>query len=656
MKPSFYLIVLFFWVCSTPISVRAQSIGVTGTSLNNNNYDMIEGVWLVAGKVRTVEGDPVKNAWVTVTPVTSTGLRTFYTDAQGEFRSEYQMVTGVGSNEFIVILSAKKKGFQTAHSYVNFGRTNKTWVVPLTLRPTEEDPDLLSPADLIAGLAPKLKQLGPADGLAAKSEKDYMRGMADFLDQNNPDRAVPLLIKVFANNPSCIGCRVMLGLAELSWCAWDDANQTFGESVKATLADRKMGRPEALVAYGTWLSWQHEAEKAEAFYLEALKFAPQDALALQELGRSLLTLQKYEAANDVLKRALAAGAGPEARVLYAESWLGAGRPHEASIELDRYLNGRDVKKMPARVRQLWVSIQDRQKVEAAFVKVKPRAGHEIVDFLQHPPANLMPGLQPATDQQQLGSILDGVGAKILEMTKSFPNTSSLEEIHQEKLGHKGKVSNTQDQKFRYLCMVPHQAWGPGFMEYRADLSGSEASVKGLSEGFMLTKGFSSAGFIFHPTYRAESNFRYLGRQKVNNRDTFVVAFAQIPGKAHFTGKFRESNKAVTTLTQGLAWIDSSTYEIIRLHTDLLTPLPELRLEGEATNIDFKEVHFKSYKGALWLPEDVTVTLDWNGKVLRNTHEYSDFRIFNVDASEKIGTVKASANSSQNVPELNTVLR
>jgi len=591
-----------------------------------------------------------------VTPVTSTGLRTFYTDAQGEFRSEYQMVTGVGSNEFIVILSAKKKGFQTAHSYVNFGRTNKTWMVPLTLRPTEEDADLLSPADLIAGLAPKLKQLGPADGLAAKSAKDYTHGMADFLDQNNPDRAVPLLTKVVANNPSCIGCRVMLGLAELSWCAWDDANQTFGESVKATLADRKIGRPEALVAYGTWLSWQHEAERAEAFYLEALKFAPQDALALQELGRSLLTLQKYEAANDVLKRALAAGAGPEARLLYAESWLGAGRTHEASIEMDRYLSGRDVKKMPPRVRQLWVSIQDRQKVEAAFVKAKPREGRGIVDFLQHPPANLTPGLEPAKDQQQLSSILDGVGAKILEMTKSFPNTSSLEEIHQEKLGHKGKVSNTQDQKFRYLCMVPHQAWGPGFMEYRADLSGNEATVKGLTEGFMLTKGFTSAGFIFHPSYRSESNFRYLGRQKVNNRDTFVVAFAQIPGKAHFSGKFRQANTTVTTLSQGLAWIDSSTYEIIRLHTDLLTPLPELRLDGEATNIDFKAVHFKSLGGALWLPEEVTVTLDWNGKVLRNTHEYSDFKIFNVDATEKIGTVKASADSSQNVPELNTVLR
>ena len=77
-------------------------------------------------------------------------------------------------------------------------------------------------------------------------------------------------------------------------------------------------------------------------------------------------------------------------------------------------------------------------------------------------------------------------------------------------------------------MVPRQAWGPGFLEYRADLSGNEASVQGLTEGFMLTKGFTSAAFIFHPTYRSESNFRYLGREKVNNRNTFVVAFAQIP--------------------------------------------------------------------------------------------------------------------------------
>ena len=79
-------------------------------------------------------------------------------------------------------------------------------------------------------------------------------------------------------------------------------------------------------------------------------------------------------------------------------------------------------------------------------------------------------------------------------------------------------------------------------------------------------------------------------------------------------------------------------------------MPELRLERETMNINFNEVHFKHLKEALWLPGQVTVTLDWNGKVLRNTHEYSDFKIFNVEASEKIGNPKGSAASSKGAEE------
>jgi hypothetical protein len=238
----------------------------------------------------------------------------------------------------------------------------------------------------------------------------------------------------------------------------------------------------------------------------------------------------------------------------------------------------------------------------------------------------------------------------LELIKNFPNTSSLEAIHQEKLGRKGGVSDTQDQKFRYLCLVPHEAWGPGFIEYRADFAGSEVIPKGLSEGFMLTTGFASAEIIFHPTYRSESTFRYLGRQNVSGRNTFVVAFAQIPGKAHIRGNFKNGSTSIATFSQGLAWINPDTYQIIRLHTDLLAPLPELRLEKETLNVDFTEVHFSHLKEAFWLPEEVTVTLDWNGKQLRNKHEYSDFKVFNVEASEKIGKPKASAKSSRGSQE------
>ncbi len=634
--------------CILPISALAQSVG-QGGGVGNNPFSMIQTTWVVGGKVKTSQGDPVRGAMVTVTPLTTAGSRIVSTDAQGDFRTQYQLMTE-GPIELSVILTAKKKGFQTAHAFVNYGRSGKTWAIPLTLHGLEEDPDLLSSADLISGLAPKLKQLGAAEGLAAKSVKDYTRGIAEFLDQHNLERAVPSLAKVVGNNPSCIGCRTMLGLAEIGWCDWNDAHNSFAESVNATLHDRKMGRPEPLVAYGAWLNWQHDPEKAESYFQEALKFAPQDALALQELGRTLLLLEQPEAANVILKSALAAGAGPEARLLNVEALLGVGRSDEAAVEMKRYLDGRDVRGMPIRVRQVWASVQNRKMVVALYAKSKPRKNQEHIDFLQHPPADLIRGLEPAKDQEPLSSILDGVGSQISELIKDFPNTSSLEAIHQERLSHKGKVQVTRDQKFRYLCLVPHQDWGPGFIEYRADSTGIEVAPTGLSEGFMLTKGFASAEFIFHPIYRSESTFRYLGRQNVNRRNTFVVAFAQIPAKAHLTGNFLKGPTVVTTLSQGLAWIDTDTYRIIRLHTDLLVPLPELHLEKETLDIDFNEVHFKQLKEALWLPEDVTVTLDWNGKLLRNRHEYADFKIFNVDASEKVGKPKDSEESSTAPPE------
>jgi hypothetical protein len=103
-------------------------------------------------------------------------------------------------------------------------------------------------------------------------------------------------------------------------------------------------------------------------------------------------------------------------------------------------------------------------------------------------------------------------------------------------------------------------------------------------------------------------------------------------------------------TQGLAWVDPSSYQILRIRTDLLTPLPEVRLERETTEIDYGEVHFKTLAEAFWLPHAVTVTVGWNGKNLRNEHEYSDFKLFSVASSQKVGKPKEQeANKNETGP-------
>jgi len=59
------------------------------------------------------------------------------------------------------------------------------------------------------------------------------------------------------------------------------------------------------------------------------------------------------------------------------------------------------------------------------------------------------------------------------------------------------------------------------------------------------------------------------------------------------------------------------------------------LSRETTEIHYAEVRFKNASLSLWLPRDVAVTVEWEGKLLRNTHSYSDFMLFNVETKSKV---------------------
>jgi len=472
------ILVLLTAACLSSAPLIAQSTGaIIGTGVDNFDITGInQNHWILAGQVTTLRGDPIRGANVEVEPLSGGGgFRNLITDLQGRFQTEYSL-SGVTVKEFSVALTVTQKGFLKAHETIDLAEPSKALIYTVTLREPEEDPSLLSQADLISRLAPRLKKLGASEGLSAAGEKDYARGVEEFLDRNRPDRALPHFTKATRHDPSCVQCRTMLALAQLDSGDWDGAYSNLGQAYNKILADPSVGRPEPLLALGVMESWRREPRIAAGCFVEALKYAPQDSLALQELGRSQLLLENWGAADQYLSKAMAAGAGPEVQLLRVEALLGGGQPQAASAEMTRYLGGRDVKKMPFQVRQLWVQIQDRMKVQAAYVRAKPK-GNAAIDYLHRLPPDLK-GLEPATDQGQLDSILGAVGKTVAEFFRNFPNTSSLEQIHQEKLGRNHKTFATVDQEFHYLCFTPVKAWGPGFYEYRADMLGNRTSPRG----------------------------------------------------------------------------------------------------------------------------------------------------------------------------------
>lgn len=605
-----------------------------------------ESYCMVASRVISLTGEAIPGARVHVRPALIGESRVLKTDASGVFQTVY-FVQGEYAKDFKVWLTVKKPGFQTAHELVHYSHVPKPTQSPITLRPEQEDPALLSQQELLSNLLPRLKALGPADGLAAKSRKKYSKGVREFVDKGRPDHALSDFLDVARRSPKCGKCQIMLALAELDSGNWDDAARRADLAIKQANENKIQpgGSLEALVLAGVMESWMHRPRDAASLLFHANRLEPGNRLILQELGRAFLQLQGYEEAAAYLASAIKAGAGPEARLLRVRALLGAEKFDEANTEMERYRDGRNVKKLPVEARKVWAEVQALKQVKTLYdqtprAKKKEKGAFASIDYL-HDSARQLQGLEPAKNQDELKPILAEVGKNVAALFRTFQDSTSRETIHQERLRHNGKVAGELNEQFRYLFLMPKDSATPVITEYRQNVNSEKGLPSGLDKGYMLTSGFVTAELVFHPAYQAGAEFRYLGRQKVDGQEAYVIAFAQTPMKAKLVGTFKLDAESVPTLEQGLAWIDPQTYQIVHLRTDLLKPLPEVHLSKLTTQIDYHEVRFKQIAEGFWLPKEVTVTVDWRGRTLRNQHQYSDFKLFNVRSSERIHKPKAS---------------
>jgi hypothetical protein len=588
--------------------------------------------WRVFGKVTDLKGQAVRGASL----VADIGLGPKYakqltTDVQGDFETHYELLAAT-AKRLDVRLTVRASGYHDAYEFVDFGAGGKTWEIDVTLRPAREAADELPVESLVETLGPPLREALRQDPGLASSRKDLDRGAAAFLD-NDAATAIPSLQKLVDRHPDCGHCRTFLGLAMLAAGNWNSAGGQFLEADK--LAESKgtnAEKAESRLIVGEMENWKGEYDKAAGFLMQARDLDPKNALILQELGRTLVFQKNWEAADQYLAEAVRAGAPKEALLLRIHALLEEGDPEAASEAMKTYLGGADLKTLPLPVRSLDAQIEARMSMRG-YGQVDSVVTEPFLSLVAAVPE--LKGLEPALSQAELSGILQKTGAGVRSFFGAFQNTSSVEEIREERLAKDGKAKDVLNEKFQYLLLTRPEKWGLGLEEFRTNSHGDRTAPVGLGSGLMVTSGFASASLLFHPAYQSGAAFRYLGRETVSGHDCYVIAFAQDPKKAQMVERFNTSDTSVLVLFQGLAWIDAGTYEIIRLRTDLLTPQTKIRLQRQTTEITYDPVQFKQVASALWLPTEVAVTLQWAGKTYRNTHRYSAFRLFNTDTEEKV---------------------
>jgi hypothetical protein len=265
-----------------------------------------------------------------------------------------------------------------------------------------------------------------------------------------------------------------------------------------------------------------------------------------------------------------------------------------------------------------------ESVPKTFVDMTPAELAQVVPELKH--------LKPAESQDMLPQILQSVGTAVAAFFDDFSDTACTEHVtatvHSEL--HKGALHF--DNQYNYLAISQAGSAKWTLQEYRTDTNGE--TVNPDAKRGIVTFGFVALPVNFHPDYQADSRFRYLGREEMENQDTYVVAFAQRPKVARLAASVRSLDRKGVVFLQGVAWIDPTGYRIVRLRTDIQQSESNVGLQKETTQVLYSGVSFAKSGKTLWLPSEVTVTGHLQEYIFHNLHRYSDYRLFNVQVEQK----------------------
>lgn len=246
----------------------------------------------------------------------------------------------------------------------------------------------------------------------------------------------------------------------------------------------------------------------------------------------------------------------------------------------------------------------------------------------------------------LDEVLPKVADQLVTLIRNVDHFTATETVADEAINKWGVVSSSEKRKFDYLVSIEQIPSGSLIVdEYRS--SGGKAAE--FPDGF-ITNGLPALVMVFHPSYVGNYDMRCEGLARRSVGLAWQVYFRQRTDKAAAIRGFQVGMRGSShpAALKGRAWISAETYQLVRLETDLVRPMPEIRLRAEHAAIEYGSVNFREGNAKLWLPLSAEVHFEWMGQRIHRRHSFDNYMLFSIEEKERIGSPKnvAPANSPE----------
>lgn len=237
--------------------------------------------------------------------------------------------------------------------------------------------------------------------------------------------------------------------------------------------------------------------------------------------------------------------------------------------------------------------------------------------------------------EKLPDLLQRTGEQMSEYLDRFSDVRCAERVIQEKFRNgKDKIDLKEESTYDYLVMLSNTGGELNLSESRLPLHEAKADKKNRS--MLVSNGFATLFLVFHPLYANSFEFKTIGDEVVNGHRLTKVAFRHIRGTRTPAALALRGREYPLELS-GTAWIDPKTAAIVKISAGIDNTMVDVGLNTLQTDVEFAPVPFHDPEKTYWFPSRAVVEVETPRQHWRNTHEFTNYKRFEVSTEEQVTT-------------------
>ena len=229
----------------------------------------------------------------------------------------------------------------------------------------------------------------------------------------------------------------------------------------------------------------------------------------------------------------------------------------------------------------------------------------------------------------LPQILHEASERATELVENLQRFTAAEQIEHTDFRKDGRPRRSSTELFSYVAELQENPYGEFWVhEYREAKSQSDPPP-------LAENATAASALIFHPKIIGDFEFLCEGQTDLRGMTAWQLRFEERPNPSKSFSSFLTKEKEYPLRIKGRAWISTENYQLLRLERDLMTPVPEIKLEYEHSDIVYTPVEFSNRQLSLWLPKTASIDIGYRGHHYHRVHSFSHFQLFMVDTEERV---------------------